>query len=142
MLCAYLPFRDPDRNKLFRKIRKGKFEFSGDKWLHVSDDAKDFIRRLLTTVPANRISSADALQHRWLALEGSAGKLSVEEDTVVVDKIVSTEGEGTEEPSTTSTNNEDDIIEGRESDNEAQRSKIKSPHMSTMMPIQQLVVSM
>ena len=137
MLCGYLPFRDNDRNKLFRKIRKGKFEFSDDKWGHISDDAKNFIRRLLTTAPADRISSAEALQHPWLAL-GAPPVQTAEEDTAVK-QLFSSDEEGTGEPSTST---HEDIAEDSESDKETYRSQNNPSPVSTVVPVQQLVVSM
>lgn len=138
MLCGYLPFRDKDRNKLFRKIRKGAFEFSDDKWGHISEGAKNFIRRLLTTVPADRISSAEALQHPWLALGAPSGQTPAE-DTTVVKQLFSSDEEGTGEPST-STNEE--VVEDSESDKETYRSQNNPSPVSTVVPVQQLVVSM
>ena len=55
LLCGYPPFHDESQARLVRKIKAGKFEFEPRAWDAVSDDAKDFIRSLLTVA-----MSADA----------------------------------------------------------------------------------
>lgn len=46
-------------------VQKGKFDFDGEEWDEVSDDAKDLIRKLITT-PERRLTAAEALKHRWI----------------------------------------------------------------------------
>ncbi|KAL3783906.1 hypothetical protein HJC23_007644 [Cyclotella cryptica] len=41
--------------------------FPDDKWGHISDEAVDFVRKLLHKDPAKRLSASEALRHRWLA---------------------------------------------------------------------------
>ena len=64
MVCGYLPFEDPDTSLLYQKIMKG--EFVMPKFL--SADARDLIRRTLTTDPTNRINIAQIKAHPFLAL--------------------------------------------------------------------------
>jgi serine/threonine protein kinase len=49
-----------------KKVRSGKFNFDSVAWQHVSDSAKDFIRKLLTYDPAKRPTAEKALQHPWI----------------------------------------------------------------------------
>lgn len=37
MLCGYAPFRNQDRDKLFKLIQNGHYEFEGQRWSHVSE---------------------------------------------------------------------------------------------------------
>jgi len=71
MLSGYPPFQDDDRQKLFRKIIKGKYEMVESRWGDVSDEAKDLVIRLLTKDPAKRPSSAEVLEHKWLNMEAT-----------------------------------------------------------------------
>ena len=43
------------------------FEFPPECWDGFSDDAKDFIARLMEKYPVRRMSAAEALAHAWLA---------------------------------------------------------------------------
>lgn len=65
LVGGYPPFRDDDQKKLFRKIKKGKFEFDPDYWEFVSDEAKDFITKLLVLDPEKRMTATEALAHPW-----------------------------------------------------------------------------
>ena len=67
ILGGYPPFADNNQKKLFQLIVKGKFEFHRDYWDHVSEDAKDLIRKLLVVDPKKRYSAVDALEHSWLS---------------------------------------------------------------------------
>ena len=46
-------------------VKKGKFDFDGEEWDDVSDDAKDLINKLITK-PERRLTAEEALQHKWV----------------------------------------------------------------------------
>ena len=55
MLCGYPPFysETPSRQitmEMRRKILSGEFEFPEDEWCHVSNEAKDLVRRYVRFV--------------------------------------------------------------------------------------------
>ncbi|KAF1317761.1 Camk/camk1 protein kinase, partial [Globisporangium splendens] len=66
LLAGYPPFHDDSQPVLFRKIRKGKYQYDSPYWDNVSDDAKDFISRMLVVDPKNRATAQDLLEHRWI----------------------------------------------------------------------------
>ena len=66
MLCGYLPFDDRDNNILFRKILQCKLEFPDEKETHLSDEAKDLIKRILNPNPLKRITIDEVLSHPFL----------------------------------------------------------------------------
>jgi calcium/calmodulin-dependent protein kinase I len=66
LLAGYPPFHDDSQPILFRKIRKGKYQYDSPYWDNVSDDAKDFISRMLVVDPKNRAAASDLLEHRWI----------------------------------------------------------------------------
>jgi serine/threonine protein kinase len=47
LLGGYPPFNEPTQKVLFEKIKAGKYEFHYDYWKDVSNEAKDFISKLL-----------------------------------------------------------------------------------------------
>ena len=42
---------------MYRQILRGKFDFPSPEWDHVSDDAKDFISKLLIVDPEKRYTA-------------------------------------------------------------------------------------
>ncbi|KAI0041377.1 Pkinase-domain-containing protein, partial [Auriscalpium vulgare] len=66
LLCGYSPFRSDDVKALVRETTEAKVEFHERYWKNVSDEAKSFIRALLSADPADRPTAADALAHPWL----------------------------------------------------------------------------
>ena len=53
MLCGYLPFEDPDTNKLYKKILDGKFEIPA--W--VSESCQALMNRILENNPDKRMDT-------------------------------------------------------------------------------------
>lgn len=47
-------------------IQIGTFNFDGPAWNNVSENAKDFIQKLLQMDPTKRMSAVQALNHPWL----------------------------------------------------------------------------
>merc|ERR1711988_1067812 len=67
ILAGYPPFplgRDPMSPI---KTKQGKFSFNKTHWDHISDEAKDFIRKMLVLNPDERIPLAQMHSHPWLA---------------------------------------------------------------------------
>lgn len=64
MICGYLPFEDKSTPKLYEKILKGEFSIPS----HVSTEAKDLLRRLLTVDPRKRITISEIKEHIWLKI--------------------------------------------------------------------------
>ena len=72
LLGGYPPFIDTDQRKLFRKIRKGEYEFHEEYWTNVSSDAKDLIRKLLCVDTTQRLTAREALQCDWITKASDA----------------------------------------------------------------------
>jgi calcium/calmodulin-dependent protein kinase I len=68
LLCGYTPFdRDSDFEEM-QAILNADYSFQpADYWRHVSDHAKNFIRRCLTIDPKKRITAHEALSHPFVA---------------------------------------------------------------------------
>lgn len=74
LLCGYSPFRSDDKAELIRETTRGKVTFHDRFWKHVSEPAKDFIRRLLVVDPRQRLTAQQALQHPWIVQSRGAMK--------------------------------------------------------------------
>jgi 5'-AMP-activated protein kinase catalytic alpha subunit len=61
MLCGYLPFEDPDTNKLYRKILKCDYHIPS----FVNSMASDLIQKILNTDPEKRYTLQQIRSHPW-----------------------------------------------------------------------------
>lgn len=67
LLGGYAPFGDGhDERDLYCNIAAGYFEFHNEYWEPVSGTAKEFIEKLLTVDPDQRLTADEALSHAWL----------------------------------------------------------------------------
>jgi serine/threonine protein kinase len=69
LLGGYPPFIEQNQRELFRKIRKGQYEFHEEYWGQVSDEAKNLIRSLLTVDPDKRYDGKKALANKWIGAD-------------------------------------------------------------------------
>ncbi|KAH9498301.1 hypothetical protein Btru_006486 [Bulinus truncatus] len=83
LLSGYSPFAGDDNHQTFQFVNQADYDFDDEVWEHVSDDAKDFIKRLLIKDKKQRMTIDEALDHPWLnprhppataAVDGSAKK--------------------------------------------------------------------
>lgn len=66
LLCGFPPFYDEELPALFDTIIKGKYEFPSPWWDHITDGAKDLVKRLLTVDPKRRITADQVLNDSWV----------------------------------------------------------------------------
>ncbi|KAJ1563260.1 hypothetical protein HK096_001735, partial [Nowakowskiella sp. JEL0078] len=66
-LCGYLPFDSDSQMQELQNILSATFKFEPDEyWFDISDEAKDFISKLLILDPKKRMTAKEALSHPWL----------------------------------------------------------------------------
>jgi len=61
MICGYLPFEDPNTDKLYKKILNGQYKFPNN----ISEEAKDLISKILNNNPKERYSLLNIRAHPW-----------------------------------------------------------------------------
>ncbi|OLL22736.1 Calcium/calmodulin-dependent protein kinase [Neolecta irregularis DAH-3] len=66
LLCGYSPWRSEDRQGLIAETIAADTSFHERYWIHISNDAKDFIKNLLNPDPHERLNAKQALSHPWL----------------------------------------------------------------------------
>eukprot|EP01083_Nonionella_stella_P091993 257333_1 len=66
LLGGYPPFIEQNQRELFKKIKRGQYEFHVEYWGSISKEAKDLIASMLNTEPDRRISANDALRNPWI----------------------------------------------------------------------------
>lgn len=69
ILSGSPPFSGVDQADLNYKILNGIFDFPDSAWSHISDEAIDMIRGLLTVNPHVRLTVEQALTHPWMREE-------------------------------------------------------------------------
>lgn len=74
LLCGYSPFRSENLTDLIEECRAGRIIFHERYWKDVSQDAKDFILALLQPDPNKRVTSEEALKHKWLTGESASDR--------------------------------------------------------------------
>jgi len=66
LIGGYPPFIEQNQRELFRKIKRGSYEFHVEYWGQISREAKDLISALLTVDPKRRLSAVKALEDPWI----------------------------------------------------------------------------
>lgn len=74
LLTASLPFTGNNDADVLAKVIEGSYSLDGDAWRLVSEDAKDFVRNLMTVDPDARYNARQALEHRWIRLTASSAR--------------------------------------------------------------------
>ncbi|RMX69131.1 hypothetical protein DD238_002430 [Peronospora effusa] len=65
LLCGFPPFHDENRAEEMRKIVNGEFAFDSLYFHGVSQEAKDFICKMLVVQPLKRLTAQEVLHHSW-----------------------------------------------------------------------------
>ena len=75
LLCGYPPFYGDNNQEILEMVRVGQFEFDGEEWDSVSNEAKDLIKKLIVR-PERRLTASEALQHPWMRHHGAANRVA------------------------------------------------------------------
>jgi calcium-dependent protein kinase len=71
------PFRGSSNKNIAKSIKQRKLDFSGDEWSSISQEAKDFIDKLLTVDEDKRPSAVQAMEHPWIQKAQELQKLEL-----------------------------------------------------------------
>lgn len=74
LLSGTPPFYEEDNFALFEQIKACKYDFDVETWQYVSDDAKDFISKVLVADPKKRLTCVQMLEHPWMNAKLSSDK--------------------------------------------------------------------
>jgi len=67
LLSSTKPFWGTSKSEVARMAKRCIYNFNSNIWDVISDDAKDFVSKLLTKSVSERLSALQAKQHPWLA---------------------------------------------------------------------------
>jgi len=67
ILSATKPFPNTGKERTTQrsKILNADYNFESKPWFHISRDAKDFLSKLLTLRPTERLTAEEAVSHPW-----------------------------------------------------------------------------
>ncbi|EGR33331.1 protein kinase domain protein [Ichthyophthirius multifiliis] len=66
MLSGILPFNGTTNDEIVENVKQGKLSFENEEWNYISQQAKNFIRKMLELDPTQRLSASQALQDPWI----------------------------------------------------------------------------
>ena len=66
LLSGFPPFNGASDLLITEKVKKGEYSFKQNVWRTISDQAKDFIQKLLEKDVQKRMSADEALLHPWI----------------------------------------------------------------------------
>jgi serine/threonine protein kinase len=67
LMVGFPPFLEEHQERMFDRIKAGDWSFEPvEDWSHVSEEAKDLIRKLLVVNADDRLTAEDALKEKWM----------------------------------------------------------------------------
>lgn len=70
MLLSGQPPFDGYEDEVLDNIRSGSYKMKGNRWKAISEEAQDFVKKLLVVDPKQRMNAVDGLNHPWIAQQG------------------------------------------------------------------------
>lgn len=77
LLCGYSPFQGENPLSVIRSVMRGKIDFNAKYWYHISDNAKDLVKKLITD-RNSRLTAKAALSHPWFSRSSIPKSLSLQ----------------------------------------------------------------
>ncbi|KAA8516834.1 hypothetical protein F0562_017348 [Nyssa sinensis] len=72
LLSGVPPFWGESEQEIFEQVLHGDLDFSSDPWPHISESAKDLVRKMLVRDPKKRLTAHEVLCHPWVQVDGVA----------------------------------------------------------------------
>jgi len=69
MLSGISPFFYEDEDKVIKCVQKVKWKFDEAAFAEVTSEAQDFIKKCFVRIPEQRLTAANALNHKWLSAD-------------------------------------------------------------------------
>jgi len=72
LLSGKVPFYGRTDEEILRMTLRGHYNLEKEPWPHISEDAKECVRTMLTWDPTKRPEAKEMLGHRWMREDGTA----------------------------------------------------------------------
>ena len=66
LLCGFPPFYGDDNREMFEAIKSGNYDFPEPYWNDISPQAIDFVTKLMTINPSERLDGDGIMRHEWV----------------------------------------------------------------------------
>jgi len=66
LLCGFPPFYGESQKELFENIMNGNYDFPDPEWKGVSEDAKNFIKKILVVNAEKRYTAEQCIKDKWI----------------------------------------------------------------------------
>lgn len=66
LLSGMPPFWGKTKSQIFRAVRAADLRFPSNPWDHITESAKQLVRGMLCTDPAQRLTAQQVLDHSWM----------------------------------------------------------------------------
>jgi len=86
LLCGYPPFHGDSDQEILVKVRNAKFDFEGEEWKTISNDAKNLIRWCLKVNPDERPTAEQILESNWMKKESIQSNHIIKKDNSFLNK--------------------------------------------------------
>mmetsp|Transcript_142278 Transcript_142278/g.345780 ORF Transcript_142278/g.345780 Transcript_142278/m.345780 type:complete len:340 (+) Transcript_142278:100-1119(+) len=88
VLFGYMPFSGSEERQM-NCIKNGRYTIKQDIWARVSEQAQDFVKKLLVVSPAQRMNAEQALAHPWVGKRDEVARQNSTVDLATVNALVS-----------------------------------------------------
>jgi calcium-dependent protein kinase len=88
LLAGRMPFNGTEA-QMIDQILAGNYSMDGPEWQRVSEEGKDFVKKLMTKDVEQRLSAGQALEHAWIAKRDATHQGSEIVDEAVVNSLKS-----------------------------------------------------
>ncbi|KAJ7975640.1 Calcium-dependent kinase [Quillaja saponaria] len=66
LLSGMPPFWGKTKSRIFNAVKAADLRFPSEPWSHISEAAKNLIRKMLCTDPSQRLTAQQVLDHSWM----------------------------------------------------------------------------
>lgn len=66
LLSGQIPFKGRTKQAILAQIQEGAYDLKGKEWEHISERAKNFVKKLMEYNPEDRYSAEQALADPWI----------------------------------------------------------------------------
>eukprot|EP01133_Synstelium_polycarpum_P017196 gene17196-20491_t len=68
-VCGTPDFQGKNSMAIMSLIMKGEIRFDTPEWSHISEGAKDLVKKMLAIDPSERLTASQVLEHEWMCIE-------------------------------------------------------------------------
>ncbi|CAD8184760.1 unnamed protein product [Paramecium octaurelia] len=87
LLCGFPPFNGETEEEILQSVREDHFNFDGEQWSQISQEAKLLITKMLERDPKRRISAEQAQRDQWITTYVKKTEMNLTQLTEVLNNL-------------------------------------------------------